>query len=219
MSGHSKWSTIKRQKGVTDAKRGNVFTKLANIISVAVRENRGVEQAIERARAANMPKDNIQRAVERGSGKSGEAQLQTAVYEGFGPGNCAIVVETISDNTTRTVNELKNVFEKNGGHLAGKGAVDYMFTRVGEIEVENGEAIFEKAVDAGAIDVEGNIVYTRPEDLHKVSEVLGKTGSLIYRPNKETIVTLDPEHHAKLEAFLEVLDTLDDVQEVFVNAA
>lgn len=213
MSGHSKWSTIKRQKGVTDAKRGNVFTKLANIISVAVRENRGVEQAIERARAANMPKDNIQRAVDRGSGKSGEAQLQTTVYEGFGPGNCAIIVETISDNTTRTFNELKNVFEKNGGHLAGKGAVDYMFTRVGEIENET----FERAVEVGALDFEDGILYTKPEELHKVAQNLGKSGSLVYRPNKETLVTLDSEHHAKLEAFLEILESLDDVQEVFIN--
>lgn len=212
MSGHSKWSTIKRQKGAADAKRGNLFTKLGNSIAVAVREGRGVEQAIEKAKAANMPKENIQRSIDRGAGRGEGASLQTAVFEGFGPENVAVLVETITDNTTRTGAQLRSVFEKNGGRLAGPGAVSYLFTRVGEIEGET----LEKAVEVGAVDFEEGILYTKVEDLHRIAEILGKTGRLIYRPNKETMVTVsDPE---KLHNFLAALNELDDVQEVYTNA-
>lgn len=212
MSGHSKWSTIKRQKGATDAKRGNLFTKLANVITVAVREGRGVERAIEKAKQFNMPKEKIEKAMERGSGKAGDVQLQTAIFEGFAPGGMAVIVEAITDNTTRTSAELRNIFEKNGGHLAGVGAVSYMFTRVGEIEGET----FEKAIEVGALDFEEGVLYTKPEDLHKIGQILGKTGSLVFRPNKDTMVTVtDPE---KLDNFISLLHDLDDVQEVFVNS-
>ena len=131
MSGHSKWSTIKRQKGATDAKRGAVFTKLANAITIAVRQNQGVANATERARAANMPKENIQRAIDRGLGKGEGAILTEAIYEGFGPSGTAIIVETISDNNTRTANELRNIFHKHNGHLGVPGSVSYLFSRVG----------------------------------------------------------------------------------------
>lgn len=219
MSGHSKWSTIKRQKGAADAKRGNVFTKLSNVIAIAVREGGGgdpdsnfkLRLAIEKARAANMPKDNIARSIDRGLGKGEGANLEQAVFEGFGPGGVAVIVETITNNTTRTAAELRNVFEKNGGHLAGQGAVSYMFIRVGGIENET----FEKAVEVGALDFEDGILYTKPEDLHKIGQVLGKTGSLVFRPNKETMVTVsDPE---KLDNFISLLHDLDDVQEVYAN--
>lgn len=219
MSGHSKWSTIKRQKGATDAKRGNLFTKLANVIAIATREggsgdpnfNFKLRLAIEKAKEANMPKENIQRSVDRGLGKGEGVTLEQAVFEGFGPGGVAVIIEAITNNTTRTAAELRNVFEKNGGHLAGQGAVAYMFTRVGEIEGET----LEKAVEVGALDFEDGILYTKPEDLHKISEVLGKAGSLIFRPNKDIMVKVaDPE---KLEGFISALHELDDVQEVFTN--
>lgn len=232
MSGHSKWSTIKRQKGVADAKRGNLFTKLGNSIAIAVREsgngdpdtNFKLRLAMEKAREANMPKDNIQRSIDRGKGVGGAAALSSAVFEGFGPGGVAVIVETITDNTTRTGSELRNYFEKHGGRLAGPGAVAYMFTRVGEIELPKDKSfdeIFTLASEAGAEDIEetqdGFLVYTKPEDLHRVAEKLGKNGSLAFRPNKESTTSVsDP---AQLENFLSAIDELDDVQDVFVNLA
>lgn len=133
MSGHSKWSTIKRQKGATDAKRGAVFTKLSNAITIAVRKNQGIENAVARAKEANMPKENIQRAIDRATSRT-EGQLSEAIYEGFGLGGAAIIVETISDNNTRTANELRNIFAKHGGKLATPGAVSYLFQRVKEAD-------------------------------------------------------------------------------------
>lgn len=228
MSGHSKWSTIKRQKGATDAKRGVAFTKLGAFIAIATREggsgdpdaNFKLRLAVEKARAANMPKENIQRSIDRGLGKGGAAALENAVYEGFGPSGVAIIVDTISDNTTRTVNELRNVFNKMGGSLGNTGSVSYLFTRVGEIEVENGDEIFEKAVEAGALDLEDNIVYTKPEDLHRISEFLGKSGNLGFRPNKETMIEIsDPVQVEKVHNLLSAIDDLDDVQNVYSNLA
>lgn len=227
MSGHSKWSTIKRQKGVADAKRGNLFTKLSNAITIAVREGGGgdpasnfrLRLAIDKAREANMPKDNIQRAIDKGLGKGGAVSLQTALYEGFGPGNVAVMVEAITDNTNRTGGELRNIFDKNGGRMA---TVNYMFTRVGEIIVE-GEEIFEKALEAGAEDVVENVVYTKPEDLHRVKEKLEQAGlkiteaGLSFRPNKDTMVILDEDMTEKVLNFVEKIEDLDDVQSVYVN--
>lgn len=225
MSGHSKWSTIKRQKGTTDAKRGAVFTKLGNAIAIAAREggsgdpesNFKLRLMVEKARQANMPKENIQRSIDRGLGKGGAAALENITYEGFGPAGVAVMVTVITDNSTRTVNELRMIFEKHGGTLGTPGSVAYLFTRVGEIEVENGDAIFEKAVEAGAEDVSDNVVYTKPEDLHKVSEFLGIPGSLSFRPNKGTMVTVSPGQEEKLHELLLALDDLDDVQDIFVN--
>ncbi len=234
MSGHSKWSTIKRQKGATDAKRGAVFTKLGNTIAISVREggsgdpesNFKLRLAIEKARAANMPKENITRSIDRGLGKGGEAALESALYEGFGPAGAAVLVEAITDNRARTGSELRNIFEKVGGSLGGPGAVSYMFTRVGEIELpkegQSFDAVFEKALESGAQDLEeteeGFLVYTKPEDLHKVGEVIGKAGNLSFRPNKETMMAIaDPGKKEQLENFLESLSELDDVQEIYTN--
>ncbi|MEK7565761.1 MAG: YebC/PmpR family DNA-binding transcriptional regulator [Patescibacteria group bacterium] len=215
MSGHSKWSTIKRQKGVNDQKRGVIFTKLANAISVAVRQDHGVQLAIDKAKAANMPKDNIQRAIDKGAGRVSGAELVEALFEGFGPSGVAIIAEAITDNSARTAAEIRNVFNKNGGHLANPGAVSYMFTRAGEIENET----FEKALEVGALDFEDGTLYTKPEDLHKISEVLGKIGSLIFKPNKETMINVtDPNVSAKIQNLLTALDDLDDVQNVYCNA-
>ena len=211
MSGHSKWSTIKRQKGANDTKRGAVFTKLANAITIAVKRSHNLAIALEKAKQANMPKDNIQRAIDRGEGKLEGSQLTENIYEGFGPGGVAIIIETISDNNTRTVNELRNIFNKMGGNLGSLGSVSYLFTRVGEIEGET----FEKALEVEALDFEDGILYTKPEDLHRIGEILGKTGSLIFRPNKDTMIQVgDP---TKLHALLDAIDDLDDVQEIYTN--
>jgi YebC/PmpR family DNA-binding regulatory protein len=239
MSGHSKWSTIKRQKGAADAKRGVVFTKLSNQIAIAVREGGGgdvssnfkLRLAIEKAREMNMPKDNINRAIEKGLGTGGGAALENAVYEGFGPGEVAVIVEAITDNKTRTNNDLRSTFNKSGGNLGSPGTVSYLFKHVGEIFIEKGQGafdtIFEKSLEAGAEDIEetedGYLIFTTPSDLHKVKELLVKEGliiksaELIYRANKETMVNLDPDKQAQIEEFIEKLEDMDDVQNVFVN--
>lgn len=195
-----------------------MFTKLSNAITIAIREG-NADNAIARAKAANMPKDRIQKAVDKGLGKGGEQELQTAIYEGFAPGNVAVIVEAITDNTNRTGGELRNIFDKNGGRL---GKVDYMFTRVGEMVV-SGENIFEKALEAGAEDVEEEVVSTKPEELHKVKEKLEKAGltivsaGLSFQPNKDTMVSLDEAQTEKVMNFVEKIEELDDVQNVFVN--
>ena len=221
MSGHSKWSTIKHQKGATDAKKGAMFTKLANAITIAVKSHNNPLTLIEKARAANMPKEKIQHAIDKGEGKIAGAQLSEAIFEGFAPLGVAIIVETVTDNVTRTSNDLRSTFAKNGGNLGSPGSVSYLFKHLGEIEVL-GEDILEKALETGALDVEDNIVYTAPADLHRVKEELSKSlkivnAELVYRPNKETIVKLSPQDLEKVENFIETIDSLDDVQMVYCN--
>jgi YebC/PmpR family DNA-binding regulatory protein len=240
VSGHSKWSTIKRQKGVADARRGAAFTKLGSQIAIAAREggsgdpeaNFKLRLAIDKARQANMPKENIQRSIDRGLGKGGGAALESAIYEGFGPGGIAILVEVITDNRARTAAELRNVFERAGGNLGGSGATSYMFNRMGEIEIGKGEAtfdtVFEKSLEAEAEDVEETpdayFVYTKPEKVHEVKNKLAASGlpvedvSLVFRPNKETMQQIgDLEKRTQVATFLETVAELDDVQEVYAN--
>ena len=159
MSGHSKWSTIKRQKAVTDAKRGAIFTRLGNQIAIAARggtdpdTNSALAMAIEKAKVANMPLTNIERAIQRVADKSA-AQLQELLYEGYGPGGVAILVEVATDNINRTYPEVKNAFNKHGGSIAEKGAVAFQFTRKGVIRVKGGgDELMLAALDAGADDV------------------------------------------------------------------
>src|SRR3989338_4648325 len=147
MSGHSKWSTIKRQKGTADVKRGQAFTKLANVITIAVRAggsgdpgvNPRLRTVLEEAKSLNMPKDNIQRAIDRGLAtlRQGSAGLEEVIYEGFGPGKVAFLVEGVTDNKLRTLQEIKSLFEKSGGSLGGSGSTAYMFEKVGEIKVKS----------------------------------------------------------------------------------
>src|SRR3990167_6843005 len=166
MSGHSKWSTIKRQKGAADIKRGATFTKIANAITIAVKQGGGIGDAdqnpklrlaIEAARSANMPKENIERAIQRAKNK-GEGELQELMYEGFAPGGVSVLVEAATDNPNRTTSEVKSLFNKSGARFAEPGAVAYMFSQVGEISVsKNGKSIddiFTVALDAGAEDIE-----------------------------------------------------------------
>jgi YebC/PmpR family DNA-binding regulatory protein len=238
MSGHSKWATIKRQKGANDAKRGQLFTKLSKAITIAVRQSGGsadpesnfrLRLAIEAARAANMPKDNIERAISRASGKQADT-LEEAVYEGFGPGGFSVVVEAFTDNKLRTVSEVKNVFNKNGGSMGAQGSVMYQFEKNGVITVaKDGKTIddiFLIAADNGVDDIEeaGDevLLYTKPEDVTKIKDALGqnslniKTFELIFRPVVINSIS-DQLSAEKALSFIDKLESLDDVQKVYAN--
>lgn len=238
MSGHSKWSTIKRQKGAADIKRGQTFTKIANAISIAVREGGGIGDAssnfrlrlaIDKARAANMPKENIERALRRAWGKQA-AELEEVVYEGFAPGGASVIVEAATDNKLRTTSEVKNVFDKSGGTLATPGAVSYQFAQKGLITVRKDgktlDDIFLLAADKGAEDVEeagGEVlVYTKPDELSKIKEDLSKEGITVAEAELTrkpiTLVSVNDKDTAqKILAFMEKLESLDDVQKVYAN--
>lgn len=233
MSGHSKWSTIKRQKGAKDAARSAVFTKLGNAIAIAARSgadpdmNFSLRLAIDRAKAANMPNTNIQRSIDRGSGKLGGEQIQEVMYEGYGPGGTAILVETATDNINRTLPEVRLAFTKHGGNLAEKGAVAFQFDRKGVIHIKGtGDDAMMAALDAGAQDVEEedgeSVVYTDPKELAQVRENLNKAGieiteaELAYIPNN-TVEISDKETAGKIMRLMDALDELDDVSNTHVN--
>jgi len=233
MSGHSKWSTIKRQKGAKDAARSAVFTKLGNNIAVAARSgadpdmNFSLRLAVDRAKAANMPNANIQRSIDRGSGKLGGAQIQEVMYEGYGPGGTAIMVECATDNINRTLPEVKLAFSKHGGNLAEKGAVAFQFEHKGMIRVKgSGDDVLMKALDAGAQDVEEDgdesMIYTDPKELAKVRAALQDSGSeiveaeLTYVP-KTTVEISDADTAGKIMRLMDALDNLDDVTNTHVN--
>lgn len=238
MSGHSKWAQIKRQKGVADIKRGQAFTKVANAITIAVRQGGGVSDpsqnfrlrlTIEKARFLNMPKENIERAVSRALGKQEGSVVEEVNLEGFGPGRVAVIVEAVTDNKQRTASEIKNLFDKNGAILTNKGAVSYQFEQKGLITVsKNGKSIDDVlliAADCGAEDLEevGDEVflYTKPDELAKVKEKVSKTlpvvsAELTLRP-MVTVPIKDREIATKLLSFIEKLESLDDVQKVYSN--
>ncbi|HZE87813.1 MAG TPA: YebC/PmpR family DNA-binding transcriptional regulator [Methylomirabilota bacterium] len=238
MSGHSKWATIKRQKGANDAKRGQLFTKLSKAISIAVRQGGNVADpnsnfrlrlAIEAAKASNMPKENIERAVQRASSKQ-DANLEEALYEGFGPGGFSVIVEAFTDNKQRTVAEVKNIFDKNGGSMGNQGSVQYQFEKKGMITVsKNGkilDEIFLIAADNQAEDVEEAtdevFVYTKPENLAKVRDVLADQGIVVKSAEltwKPIVISSIAEKSIVERAlvFLEKLENLDDVQKVYAN--
>jgi YebC/PmpR family DNA-binding regulatory protein len=233
MSGHSKWSTIKRQKGVKDAARGALFTRLGNMIAIAARGgsdpemNFALRLAIDKARAANMPMANIERSIDRGSGKLGGAQIQEVMYEGYGPGGVAILVECATDNINRTYPEVRVAFTKHGGNIAEKGAVAFQFDHKGLVRVQGtGDEILLMALDAGAEDVqeEGgeSVIYTEPKALAKVRETLSQAGlevvesELTYVPNN-TIEVSDKDTAGKVMRLMEALDELNDVVNTHVN--
>ena len=232
MSGHSKWSTIKRQKGVKDAARGAVFTKLGNAIAIAARSgtdpdtNFALRLSMDKAKAANMPLANIQRAIDRVKDKSA-AQLQEVLYEGYGPGGVAILVEAATDNINRTYPEVRLAFSKHGGNLAEKGAVAFQFDHKGMIRVKaTGDDFMLQALDAGAEDVqeEGNesVVYTAATDLARVRDTLKDAGleiteaELTYVPNT-TIEVTDKDTAGKIMRLMDALDDVDDVSNTHVN--
>lgn len=233
MSGHSKWATTHRQKAIVDAKRGAVFTKIGNLIAIAARSgadptmNPGLALAIEKAKQANMPNANIQRAIDRATDKNA-AVLEEATYEGYGPGGVGIVVETATDNKNRTYPEVRTAMTKNGGTMADAGSVLFQFTRKGVIRVDaSGEDALLSVLDAGASDAieetGGLTVYTDAKDLAKVRTAIVDAGlsvteaELQYVPNALVPVD-DLETARKVLKVLDALDDLDDVVNVHTNA-
>jgi YebC/PmpR family DNA-binding regulatory protein len=232
MSGHSKWSTIKRQKGAKDAARGAVFTKLGNAIAVAARSgidpetNFSLRLAIDKAKEANMPSANIQRSIDRIKDKDA-AQLQEVMYEGYGPGGVAILVETATDNINRTYPDVRNAFAKHGGNIAEKGAVAFQFEQKGMIRAKaSGDELLLQALDAGAEDVQEedgeSIIYTDPKDLAKVRDTLNQASveiteaELTYVPGN-TVEVNDASTAAKIMRLMDALEDIDDVTTTHVN--
>jgi YebC/PmpR family DNA-binding regulatory protein len=236
MSGHSKWANIKRKKAVVDQQRGKVFSKLAREIMVAARQgganpeaNFRLKAAIEKARSFNMPLDNIQRAIARGSGGGDAGQLEELVYEGYGPGGIAILLEVMTDNRNRTAGEIRHIFSRRGGTLAESGSVAWMFERKASLRVEappeSEERIVEALLDVGAEDVraedDGFVVVAAPEDLQAVNDALTSAGfrvveaEIVREPKVRSAVA--PEEAKRLFGLLEALEEHDDVQAVYAN--
>lgn len=233
MSGHSKWSKIKRDKGANDAKRGAVFTRIGNQIAIAARSgtdptmNAALALAIEKAKQANMPNANVQRAIDRVNDKNAAA-LEEVSYEGMGPGGIGIIIETATDNKNRTFPDVRNALSKNGGRIADAGSVMFQFSRKGVIVVDaSGEDALLTVLDAGAEDAiedDGELtVYTDQKDLAKVRSALIEAGleikdaELQYVPNASVEIA-DEETATKLMKVLDALDELDDVVNVHTNA-
>jgi YebC/PmpR family DNA-binding regulatory protein len=242
MSGHSKWKTIKHQKGVADAKRSQVFTKFGREISVAARQggpdpenNPRLRLAIDRAREQNMPKDNIERAIKRATGEGGEATIEEVVYEGYGPGGIAILVHALTDNRNRTVSDIRNVFAKAGGNLGEAGSVAWLFETRGVISIDarRGDAngldpddVALRAIDAGADDVQVDAVavevYTKPELLDTVRRALSESGVPIASAEVSQVpkstITVGEKQAGQILRLLDTIDSMDDVQRVASNA-
>lgn len=233
MAGHSKWAQIKRAKGINDAKRGALFTKLGNQIAIAARggidpdTNFALRMAIDTAKSANMPLTNIERAIQRVADKSA-AQVEEVVYEGYGPGGVAILIECATDNRNRTYPEVRHAFTKHGGSIAEPGSVAFQFTRKGMIRMRaSGDVALMDALDAGAEDVTDSsagelIVYTDPKMLAQVRTALTQKGydvfeaSLSYEPNSTVEVT-DSVVANKVVRLIDALDELDDAVQTYTN--
>ncbi|MBR5867052.1 MAG: YebC/PmpR family DNA-binding transcriptional regulator [Spirochaetaceae bacterium] len=237
MSGHSKWATIKHAKGAADAKRGQLFTKFIKEISIAARMGGGdpnanprLRTAILKARAANMPKDNIERAIKKGTGELGGAVYEEKLYEGYGPGGVAILVEVLTDNNNRAAANVRNIFSKSGGNLGATGSVSYMFNRKGVIEydaeVVSEDEVMDVALEAGADDIvaeDGIItVTTDPASFEGVLEVLQGKGyesvSAEVAMVPDMYSAVDMETATKLQKLIDRLEEDDDVQNVYTNA-
>ena len=232
MSGHSKWATTKRQKAVVDAKRGALFTKIGNQIAIAARAgtdpamNPSLAMVLEKARLANMPKANIERAIARVADKSA-ATLIEEVYEAYGPGGVGIIIEVATDNKNRTLPDVRNTLSKNGGRMADSGSVMFQFDRKGVIVIsDRGEDALMAALEAGAEDAseedDGIEIITAPADLMKVRQALVDAGMTVNSAELQYIaknnVPVEGENAEKLEKLLDALDDLDDVTAVHTNA-
>ncbi|MCD6016700.1 MAG: hypothetical protein K0R88_2784 [Solirubrobacterales bacterium] len=237
MSGHSKWASIKHKKAATDAKRGQLFTKLARAIAVAAREGGGdpdanytLAAAIEKAKSYSMPKDNIQRAIDRGAGGGGDdEQIERVVYEGYGPGGAAIMVEALTDNRNRTGAEVRHAFDKHGGGLGEPGSVAWQFEKKGVVVVDSeryGEEDLIAAIDAGADDVasDGDLlkVTSEPASLAGIREALERAGVEVQSAELAMEPSAIVEIHGEAEAralirLIEALDDHDDVEAVHAN--
>ena len=234
MSGHSKWSTIKRKKGAEDAKRGKIFTRLARDIMVAARHGGGdpnsnptLRTAVDKARAANMPKDNIERAIKKGTGELAGGELEEIIYEAYGPHGVPILIKCLTDNRNRTLADIRKVFNRQGGSMAEAGAVSWLFDTKGYITIESDEVdpdeVFMMAVEVGADDVEISDevieIYTTPDTLHLVSNALVDNGLNVddaeLAPIPKNEIELDPKETMQVMGIIEALDDLDDVQQVY----
>lgn len=240
MSGHSKWATTKRQKAITDAKRGAVFTKLSNIITIAAREKGGdpdtnfsLRMAIDKARAANMPKDNIERAIKRGTGELAGAAIEEMVYEGLGPAKSQFIVKCLTDNRNRAAANIRHLFTKHGGAF---GSVIWNFGQKGVVRISKDELTGNKLgaeefelelIDAGAQDIikedEGITIYAKPEDLQKVKKFLEekniKTESAEIEYIAKEDLALSGEDKGRVEKFIEELEDNEDVADYYTNVA
>ena len=238
MSGHSKWSSIKHKKGAADAKRGKLFSKLSRAIIVAAKEggpdpaaNLALQNAIEKARSYSMPKDNIERAIARGSGAESDAQaFETVIYEGYGPGGVAVIVEALTDNRNRTASDIRHAFDKNDGNLGGSGAVAWLFERRGLVLVPadgvDEDELTLAAAEGGADDVsrDGSTyqVVSAPEALTTVREALEGAGFTIDSAEltlvpKTTVEVTDETAAKKILRLIDQLEENDDVQDVYAN--
>jgi YebC/PmpR family DNA-binding regulatory protein len=237
MSGHSHWAGIKHKKGLADAKRAGVFTKVARIVTIAAKEGGGnpdmnfkLRIAIDQARAVNMPKDNINRAIKRGIGElKDEAAIEEVVYEAMASGNIAVLIKATTDNKNRALSEIKHTIEKAGGKMVPVGSLKHLFKQVGIIYInttgQDADGLELKAIDAGALDTafQGEYlqVYTEPHELQKVKEALDKenfsieNAGLIFHPLDP--IEIDAETKIDYENLLEKIDELDDVQEIYDN--
>lgn len=237
MSGHSKWAQIKRQKGVADVKRSAAFTKLANAITIAAREggkdpsmNFRLRLAVEKGREANMPKDNIERAIKRGAGELQDKPIESVVYEGYGPDGVAIVAEALTDNRNRTSAELRKVFAAHGGNLGGSNSVLWMFERRGYLEVNPGsnrETVELAAIDSGAVEIEQSdetmSIYTSTHDLAKVQAAIEPAGGKVLRAEIALVAAsssapTSDDNKQKTQDLLFALEDLADVISVSTNA-
>jgi len=237
MSGHSKWSTIKRQKGVADTRRSQIFTKLAKEITVAAREgdpdphiNSRLRLAVQKARDNNMPLDNIDRALKRATGSAEGAALIELTLEGYGPGGSAILLQALTDNRNRTLSDVRSVLNRGGANLGESGCVSWLFDTRGVITVEardvDPEELALQAIDAGADDVkveQSSVeIHTQPRDLEAVRKALEEQGVVILSAEllqvPKSLVSLDADAAAQALKLLEKLEELDDLQHVFTNA-
>ena len=240
MSGHSKWANIKNKKEKTDAQRGKVFTKIGREIAIAVKEGGGpypvnnskLRDVIAKAKAANMPNDNINRSIKKAAGEGSAVNYEEITYEGYGPGNMAVIVQVLTDNRNRIAAEMRHIFDKSGGNLGASGCVGWMFDKKGLIVIERGalmdeDEVMMAALDAGAEDFvaqeDAFEVYTAPSDFSAVRESLENAGYSFFSAEvqmipQNTVNISDKETAEKVERFLDNLDDNDDVQEVFHNA-
>ena len=233
MSGHSKWSTIKRQKGAKDAARGALFTKIGNAIAIAAKgggdpdTNFALRLAVDKAKAANMPLANIQRSIDRGSGKLGGAQISEVMYEGYGPKGVAILVEAATDNINRTLPDVRLAFSKHGGRMAEQGAVAFQFTRKGMIRIKGkGDELLLQLMDLGVDDIRDEddemVIYTDQKELAKVRDQIKAEGieileaELTYIPGS-TVDIEDKETAGKIIRLMDALEDIDDVTNIHIN--
>lgn len=236
MSGHSKWSTIKRKKAAVDAKRSKIWTKVIKEVQVAARlgggdadSNPRLRLAVDKARAVNMPKDSIKRAIEKGTGASGGEDWEDVVYEGYGPGGVAVIVECMTDNRNRTVGEVRHMFEKHGGNMGASGSVAWMFQKRGIIHVLKDDVaedrVMELALEAGADDIRDDdevwTIDTEPSALGPVQDALSRADIAVEHAEvdniPETRIDCDDRRAESMIKLIAALEDLDDVQNVYAN--